>query len=211
MGSPDYLTVLHDADAIGKIEHVVDVVADQENTNAVGLELLDEIANLGGLLRTEGRRGFVHDQDAGIEQNGAGDSDRLALPTREGSDQLADRSHGGHRETGQRLTGRPFHVVLGWRQVLQLYDQLLAIAPNAIVALNRAVAVAELEGAAPALAVVDRLDLDTYYLFHATRGELLARLERYEDAARAYARALELTSNEAERALLERKRASFPV
>ena len=95
--------------------------------------------------------------------------------------------------------------------MLQLYDQLLAIAPNAIVALNRAVAVAELEGAAPALAVVDRLDLDTYYLFHATRGELLARLERYEDAARAYARALELTSNEAERALLERKRASFPV
>jgi RNA polymerase sigma-70 factor (ECF subfamily) len=98
-----------------------------------------------------------------------------------------------------------------WRQVLQLYDQLLAIAPNAIVALNRAVAVAELEGAAPALAIVDTLDLDTYYLFHATRGELLARLERYEDAARAYARALELTSNAAERALLERKRASFPV
>jgi RNA polymerase sigma-70 factor (ECF subfamily) len=98
-----------------------------------------------------------------------------------------------------------------WLQVLQLYDQLLAIAPNAIVALNRAVAVAELEGAAPALAIVDTLDLDSYYLFHATRGELLARLERYEDAARAYARASALTSNEAERALLERKRASFPV
>ncbi|MDQ1479391.1 MAG: polymerase sigma-70 factor, subfamily [Actinomycetota bacterium] len=97
-----------------------------------------------------------------------------------------------------------------WRQVLQLYDQLLAIAPNAIVALNRAVAVAELDGPEPALAIVDTLDLDTYYLFHATRGELLGRLQRYEDAARAYEHALELTSNTAERALLERKRMSLP-
>jgi RNA polymerase sigma-70 factor (ECF subfamily) len=97
-----------------------------------------------------------------------------------------------------------------WGQVLQLYDQLLAIAPNAIVALNRAVAVAELDGPEPALAIVDTLDLDTYYLFHSTRGELLGRLERYEDAARAYEKALELTSNSAERALLERKRSSLP-
>jgi RNA polymerase sigma-70 factor (ECF subfamily) len=96
-----------------------------------------------------------------------------------------------------------------WSQVLQLYDQLLAIAPNAVVALNRAVAVAEVEGAAPALAIVDALDLDTYYLFHATRAELLARLERYEAATLAYDRALDLTSNAAERALLERKRASI--
>jgi RNA polymerase sigma-70 factor (ECF subfamily) len=96
-----------------------------------------------------------------------------------------------------------------WGQVLQLYDQLLAIAPNAVVALNRAVAVAEVEGAAPALAIVDALDLDTYYLFHATRAELLARLERYEAATLAYDRALDLTSNAAERALLERKRASI--
>jgi RNA polymerase sigma-70 factor (ECF subfamily) len=96
-----------------------------------------------------------------------------------------------------------------WAQVLQLYDQLLAFTPNAIVALNRAVAVAELEGPEPALAIVDTLDLDTYYLFHATRAELLGRLARYDDAARAYGRALELTSNAAERALLERKRGSL--
>jgi RNA polymerase sigma-70 factor, ECF subfamily len=98
-----------------------------------------------------------------------------------------------------------------WSQVLQLYDQLFAIAPNAVVALNRAVAVAEVNGAAPALEIVDALDLDTYYLFHATRGELLVRLERYEEATLAYDRALDLTSNAAERALLERKRASLPV
>jgi len=98
-----------------------------------------------------------------------------------------------------------------WAQVLQLYDQLFAVAPNAVVALNRAVAVAEIEGPAPALAAVDALDLDTYYLFHATRAELLTRLARYDDAASAYDRALELTSNAAERALLERKRGSLPA
>ena len=66
----------------------------------------------------------------------------------------------------------------------QLYDQLLAITPNPVVALNRAVAVAEIEGPAPALAIVDALDLDTYHLFHATRAELLVRLDRYDDAGR---------------------------
>ncbi len=97
-----------------------------------------------------------------------------------------------------------------WRQVLALYDQLLAIAPTEIVALNRAVAVAELEGPAPTLEIVENLDLDTYYLFHATRAELLVRLERYEDAAQAYERAQTLTGNAAERALLERKRNAIP-
>jgi RNA polymerase sigma-70 factor (ECF subfamily) len=93
-----------------------------------------------------------------------------------------------------------------WGQVLRLYDQLIAIAPNAVVALNRAVAVAEIDGPGPALAIVDALDLDGYYLFHATRAELLGRLGRYEEAGRAYDRARGLTANAAERALLERKR-----
>jgi RNA polymerase sigma-70 factor (ECF subfamily) len=97
-----------------------------------------------------------------------------------------------------------------WGQVLQLYDQLIAIAPNAVVALNRAVVVAEIDGPGPALAIVDLLDLDTYYLFHAARAELLGRLGRYEEAVRAYDRALELTANAAERALLERKRGLLP-
>jgi RNA polymerase sigma-70 factor (ECF subfamily) len=96
-----------------------------------------------------------------------------------------------------------------WGQVLQLYDQLLAISPNPVVALNRAVAVAETEGPEPALAIVDNLDLDTYHLFHATRAELLARLHRYDDARRAYDAALALANNAAERALLVQKRASL--
>ena len=93
-----------------------------------------------------------------------------------------------------------------WRQVLALYDQLLSIAPSPVVALNRAVALAEVEGPLPALAAVDGLDLDGYHLFHATRAELLGRLDRADDARRAYDRALVLTSNASERALLERKR-----
>jgi RNA polymerase sigma-70 factor (ECF subfamily) len=98
-----------------------------------------------------------------------------------------------------------------WGQVLQLYDQLLAITPNAVVALNRAVALAEIEGPAEALAIVDALDLDTYHPFHATRAELLVRLHRYGDAGAAYDRALALANNAAEHAHLERKRQSLPA
>ncbi len=98
-----------------------------------------------------------------------------------------------------------------WGQVLQLYDQLLAITPNAVVALNRAVALAEIEGPAEALAIVDALDLDSYHLFHATRAELLVRLHRYDDAGAAYDRALALANNAAEHAHLERKRQSLPA
>ncbi len=97
-----------------------------------------------------------------------------------------------------------------WGQILQLYDQLLAIAPSAVVALNRAVAVAEVEGPAPALALVDALDLETYHLYHATRAELLVRLQRYDDAGRAYDHALALATNAAEHAHLEQRRAALP-
>jgi RNA polymerase sigma-70 factor, ECF subfamily len=91
-----------------------------------------------------------------------------------------------------------------WPQILRLYDQLLAVAPSPVAALNRTVALAEVAGAAEALAVVDALELDGYYLFHAVRADLLRRLARREDAARAYARAIALTENRRERDLLER-------
>ncbi|MFI5711543.1 RNA polymerase sigma factor [Kribbella sp. NPDC051620] len=91
-----------------------------------------------------------------------------------------------------------------WRQIVQLYDHLLTLDPTPIVALNRAVAVGELEGPAAALALVDDLDLGNYYLFHAIRAELLKRLNRREEAAVAYQAALELTENTAERNFLHR-------
>lgn len=93
-----------------------------------------------------------------------------------------------------------------WRQILALYDQLLAIAPGPVVALNRAVAVAEVEGPEPALALLVELDLDGYYLYHAIRADLLRRLGRAREAAEAYAAAIARTANARERAFLERRR-----
>ncbi len=93
-----------------------------------------------------------------------------------------------------------------WRQILTLYDQLLAVSPTPVVVLNRAVAVAEVDGPAPALAIVDGLDLKRYHLFHATRADLLRRLGRRTEAAAAYDEALALTHNTAERAFLRRRR-----
>lgn len=91
-----------------------------------------------------------------------------------------------------------------WPQIVALYDQLLAIAPSPVAALNRAVAVAEVEGPEAALAIVDGLELGDYYLFHAIRADLLRRLGR--DASAAYASAIRLTDNVRERAYLERRR-----
>jgi RNA polymerase sigma-70 factor (ECF subfamily) len=93
-----------------------------------------------------------------------------------------------------------------WGQILQLYDQLLAIAPNPVVELNRAVAVAELEGPRAALEAVDGLELRDYYLFHAIRADLLRRLGRSEEALAAYDSAISLTGNSAERHFLQRAR-----
>lgn len=89
-----------------------------------------------------------------------------------------------------------------WRQILAVYDQHLAIAPNPVVALNRAVAVAvaEVERAEAALAIVDRLALSEYYLYHAIRADLLRRVERHTEAVEAYDAAIDRTENVAERA-----------
>ncbi|WP_118082946.1 RNA polymerase sigma factor [Streptomyces sp. CC0208] len=96
-----------------------------------------------------------------------------------------------------------------WGQVRRLYDQLMAVAPSPVVALNRAVAVAETEGPARALALVDALDLDGYHVLHAVRADLLRRLGRDTEAADAYAKAAELTENPAERTYLEHRRRSL--
>ena len=89
-----------------------------------------------------------------------------------------------------------------WSQVLQLYDQLLAIAPSPVVALNRAVAVAEVDGPEAALPLVDALDLDGYHVFHAVRADLLRRLGRGEEAASAYEAAIARSENAVERDFL---------
>lgn len=90
-----------------------------------------------------------------------------------------------------------------WHQIVQLYNHHLALEPSPVVALNRAVAIAEVDGPAAALALVDDLDLGNYYLFHAIRAELLKRLNRRPEAAAAYKSALALTENTPERHFLQ--------
>jgi RNA polymerase sigma-70 factor (ECF subfamily) len=96
-----------------------------------------------------------------------------------------------------------------WPQIVRLYDVLERVQPSPIVALNRAVAIAMVVGAGPALALVDALDargdLDGYHLFHATRADLLRRLGRMTEAASSYTRAIALAANDAERRFLERR------
>jgi RNA polymerase sigma-70 factor (ECF subfamily) len=96
-----------------------------------------------------------------------------------------------------------------WNQIVALYDQLYALTPTPVVALNRAVAVAELGAPAAALASVEALELDGYHLFHAVRADLLARVGRLAEADAAYAKAATLTANAGELALLERRRAEL--
>ena len=93
-----------------------------------------------------------------------------------------------------------------WRQVVALYDQLLALAPTPVAALNRAVAVAEVDGPAAALALVDPLPLERLHVYHAVRADLLRRLGRTDEAAAAYAAAAERTTNAAEVAFLRGRR-----
>ncbi|MGA4948373.1 RNA polymerase sigma factor [Streptomyces lydicamycinicus] len=98
----------------------------------------------------------------------------------------------------------PTAAATDWWQIRQLYDQLLTLDPSPVVALNRAVAVAEVEGPEAALALVDSLPLDRYHVFHAIRADLLRRLGRDAEAAQAYERALARTDNTAERRFLQR-------
>jgi RNA polymerase sigma-70 factor (ECF subfamily) len=93
-----------------------------------------------------------------------------------------------------------------WGQILQLYDQLLALTPTPVVALNRAVAVAEVSGPQAALAAIDELDLTGYHLYHAARADLLTRLGRRDEAVAEYDSALCNTANAAEREFLEQRR-----
>ncbi|GAA0924435.1 RNA polymerase sigma factor [Virgisporangium aurantiacum] len=93
-----------------------------------------------------------------------------------------------------------------WARVLALYDLLLRVAPSPVVALNRAVAVAETDGPAAALDLLDGLDLANYHVFHAVRADLLRRLGRDFDAVAAYDAAIALAGNDAERAFLTDRR-----
>ena len=93
-----------------------------------------------------------------------------------------------------------------WAQIIALYDQLLVWTPTPVVALNRAVALAQVDGAAAGLEAIDDLELDAYHPYHAVRADLLTRLGRDDDARDAYDAAIRLTDNEAEQDSLRHRR-----
>jgi RNA polymerase sigma-70 factor (ECF subfamily) len=97
-----------------------------------------------------------------------------------------------------------------WPQIAALYSELARRTGSAVVELNRAAAIAEAGDPEGALALVDRLELERYHYLHATRAELLRRLDRPDDARAAYSRALELVHADAERRFLERRLAELP-
>jgi RNA polymerase sigma-70 factor (ECF subfamily) len=104
-------------------------------------------------------------------------------------------------------SARDIHAT-DWQQVVALYDQLARLDPSPVVTLNRAIAVAELDGPEVGLAAVDRLEgaLAGYHLYHATRADLLRRLRRDQESRAAYGKAIELAGNAAETAYLTRRR-----
>ena len=100
----------------------------------------------------------------------------------------------------------PEGAATSWPQILRLYDQLMTQVRSPVVALHRAVAVAEVDGPGAALRLIDGLDLGSYHLFHAVRADLLRRLGRPDEAEQSYQAAIAGARNAAEREFLERKR-----
>jgi RNA polymerase sigma-70 factor (ECF subfamily) len=145
-------------------------------------------ARAGGvLLRDQDRRLW----DQAMIDEGQAIVRRLLVRGRPGPYQLQAAINAVHSEG-----------VTDWAQVVALYDQLLVYLATPVVALHRAVAVAEVHGPAAALALVDALALESYHLFHAVRADLLTRLGHPAEAREALEAALELTESEVDRALL---------
>jgi len=151
----------------------------------------------------DGELVLLHDQDRALW-----DSERIAAGRRSLQRALA---LGGRESYVLQAAIAALHVedTVDWAEVAALYAELGAVTGSDIVELNRAVALAEAGDVEAALAVTDRLDLERYHYLHATRGELLRRLGRADEARAAYDRALELVTAEPERRFLEHRRADL--
>ncbi|MFI0372847.1 RNA polymerase sigma factor [Actinomadura sp. 1N219] len=170
------------------------------------LALMLLIESRRGARRRDGELVLLADQDRGLWDRGLVEEGqalvrRCLRRNRPGPYQIQAAINAVHSDAARAED-------TDWRQILRLYDQLMAVAPTPVAALNRAVAVAEVEGVEEALGVVDGLDLGQYYLFHAIRADLLRRLGRGVEAAAAYDEAMERTENEAELAFLNKRRLS---
>jgi RNA polymerase sigma-70 factor (ECF subfamily) len=171
------------------------------------VELMPDEPEAAGLLAlmllTEARRAARTDADGALVRLSEQDRSRwdaeLVAEGRTIVRACLRRNRPGRYQIQAAINAVHTDPVTDWAQVLALYDQLARLDPSPVVALNRAVALAEIDGAAAALRVVDGLALERYHLFHAIRGDLLARLGRTAEAGRAFATAAELTDNQRER------------
>ena len=175
--------------------------ADGETTGMLGLMLLTDarrsarVSSSGELVPLGEQDRALWDADL-ISEGHALVRERLASGAAPGRYQLLAAINAVHTD-GDRTD---------WSQVVALYDQLVRLDPSPIVALNRGIAVAELEGPAAGLALIDPLDLRAYHGFHAARADLLRRLGRLEEARVAYDAAIALAGNTAETAFLRSRR-----
>ena len=169
------------------------------------------------LLLTEARRPARAGVDGSLVRLGDQDRSLWVRP-------LIDEGHAVVRALLRRNMPGPYQIqaaiaavhadastadATDWSQIVELYDQLLLYTPTPVVALNRAIAVAELDGPAPALSLLEELDLDNFHLYHAARADLLQRLGRVDEAAIAYDMAIDLATNAVERAHLKHRRAEL--
>jgi len=178
------------------------------------VELMPDEPEAAGLLAlmllTEARRTARTDATGAFvrlaEQDRAEWDSELAAEGRSIVRACLQRNRPGRYQLLAAISAVHTDPVTDWRQVVALYDQLAQLAPSPVVALNRAVAVAEVEGPAAALSLIEGLSLDNYYLFHAIRGDLLARLGRNADASHSFDTAARLTENQRERDYLLARR-----
>lgn len=166
------------------------------------------------MLLTESRRGARSAPDGGLvpldEQDRARWDGALVAEGQAVVRQCLRRGRPGPYQVQAAINAvhsdAPSTAATDWGQILRLYDHLLTLTPTPVVALNRAVAVAEVEGPQAALDLVEELGLDGYHVFHAIRADLLRRLDRTEEAVAAYDKAITLTGNTPERDFLTRRR-----
>jgi RNA polymerase sigma-70 factor (ECF subfamily) len=151
----------------------------------------------------DGELVLLADQDRSLYDRASIEAGRAALERA-----LALRGHGPY-VLQAAIASLHAEAATDWHEIAALYGELARVTASPVVELNRAVAIAETEGAEAALRLVDALDLREYRYFHTTRAELLRRLERVDDARAAFERALELTPDGAERRFLERRLAKL--
>jgi len=207
---PDTDPVRHDltAEAIRLTRLVRELVPGGEVTGLLALMLLTQ-ARAAARVSATGELVTLDEQD-----RGAWDRDLIDEGHALVRETLADVAAGGPPPGRYQLLAaiNAVHTYArdardtDWSQITTLYDRLVRLDPSPVVALNRAVAVAQVDGPDVALALVDRLPLDGYHAFHATRADLLRRLGRSPEARDAYDRAIALAGNTAETAYLTRRR-----